>query len=237
MISSERSAQIYLDTALKASMNYHLNEIESSTGADSVYHAQQIEVAGVILAENKLMHALEQENIYNSIITDLQEVSCTDTIANTWKVVLDIYAESMLADSLTIDQIKDLEVAASRCADDYGDPVHWARDLLLLYNDNQTDYSVYDNCIPLKNRSATTVQTDMVSVFPNPTTGIINIEGLSSEYLTHVVVYDMAGRSVASTRLSASEGQVNLTDLQVGVYVVEVVNGSSVSTHRIIIAR
>jgi hypothetical protein len=237
MMTREYDTQSHIDTSARSTLDYHLTEIIGSVGEDSIYHAQQIDEAGVAVAESKMVHNYVRDTTYTGVMADLQEVGCTDSIANTWKVVFGIYAEAMVADSLTIGQIKELEEAALLCADDYGDPVHWARDLLLLHNNDQTDYSTYDDCIPLINRAALKEQSSMVSLFPNPSTGIINIHGLDSEHTSTAIVYDMAGRSVAVAQLNGGQDQVDLTDLQPGVYIIELSNGASVSTHRLIITQ
>lgn len=237
MMAREYDTQDHLDTAARATLDYHLTEIIGSTGTDSLYHAQQIEEAGVVVAESKTVHSIVRDTTLTGIAADLDEVSCADSTGQTWKAIFAIYVETMLADSLTAGQVKDLEVAASLCADDYGDPVHWARDLLLLYNDDQTDYSTYDDCIPLNNRAASVEEEITFSLFPNPSSGLVNIQGLDLDVKTHVIVYDMAGRSVATSQIDGGEGQVDLTDLQPGVYVLELAGGTDSSTHRIIIAR
>ncbi|MBO7570706.1 MAG: T9SS type A sorting domain-containing protein [Bacteroidales bacterium] len=62
-----------------------------------------------------------------------------------------------------------------------------------------------------------------VNIFPNPTTGIVNIE---AEGLNNVVVYDVTGRMMMSV---ANESTIDISNLEAGVYFfsVETANGSA----------
>jgi len=74
---------------------------------------------------------------------------------------------------------------------------------------------------------ATTAIEDIVaseiSIYPNPTTGIVNIE---AEGLNKVVVYDVTGRIMKSV---ANESTIDISNLEAGVYFfsVETANGSA----------
>ena len=62
-----------------------------------------------------------------------------------------------------------------------------------------------------------------INIFPNPTTGIVNIE---AEGLNKVVVYDVTGRIMKSV---ANESTIDISNLEAGVYFfsVETENGSA----------
>lgn len=62
-----------------------------------------------------------------------------------------------------------------------------------------------------------------INIFPNPTTGIVNIE---AEGLNKVVVYDVTGRMMMSV---ANESTIDISNLEAGVYFfsVETENGSA----------
>ena len=62
-----------------------------------------------------------------------------------------------------------------------------------------------------------------INIFPNPTTGIVNIE---AEGLNKVVVYDVTGRKMMSV---ANESTIDISNLEAGVYFfsVETENGSA----------
>ena len=62
-----------------------------------------------------------------------------------------------------------------------------------------------------------------IAVYPNPTSGIVNIE---AEGLTNVVVFDVTGRMMKSV---ANETTIDISDLEAGVYFfsIETENGSA----------
>ena len=62
-----------------------------------------------------------------------------------------------------------------------------------------------------------------INIFPNPTTGIVNIE---AEGLNKVVVYDVTGRMMMSV---VNESTIDISNLEAGVYFfsVETANGSA----------
>lgn len=67
------------------------------------------------------------------------------------------------------------------------------------------------------------IENAEISIFPNPTTGIVNIE---AEGLNKVVVYDVTGRMMMSV---ANESTIDISNLEAGVYFfsVETENGSA----------
>ena len=67
------------------------------------------------------------------------------------------------------------------------------------------------------------IENAEISIFPNPTTGIVNIE---AEGLNKVVVYDLTGRMMMSV---ANESTIDISNLEAGVYFfsVETANGSA----------
>lgn len=61
------------------------------------------------------------------------------------------------------------------------------------------------------------------SVYPNPTTGIVNISNDSNVILQSVNVTDLNGRTVKSLKLDgSSEAQINISDLSAGVYMMNI---------------
>jgi hypothetical protein len=80
------------------------------------------------------------------------------------------------------------------------------------------------------------VRTDMnVKVYPNPTTNNFNVQVLSAGTEQSVVrVMDLQGRVLKTMNVSANE-TVNLgSDLRAGAYIVEVRQGNSVKTTRVL---
>ena len=95
------------------------------------------------------------------------------------------------------------------------------------------------NCPPAVNipvAKVSPVATDMnVKVYPNPTTNNFNVQVLSGNTGMSVVrVMDLQGRVLKTMQVSANE-TVNLgSDLRAGAYIVEVRQGKSVKTTRVL---
>jgi len=72
------------------------------------------------------------------------------------------------------------------------------------------------------------------SIYPNPTTGIVKIEGAEG---SQVIVYNMLGSEVYNN-VNASEMElVNLSSFNAGNYIVKVINNNEVSTQKIILTK
>ncbi len=85
------------------------------------------------------------------------------------------------------------------------------------------------------NESVETIQ-DMATfeVWPNPSIGIFNIQ--TKDNTTQMLqVYDIAGKRVYETHLSANQQQINLSHLQKGMYILHVSNASHQYKKRVMI--
>lgn len=77
------------------------------------------------------------------------------------------------------------------------------------------------------------VEKATFSMFPNPTTnGFVNIKTSNNE-TTQVAVYDILGKQVINTTLSAE--RLNVSSLKAGVYAVRLSQGNTVTTKKLVI--
>lgn len=72
-----------------------------------------------------------------------------------------------------------------------------------------------------------------VTVYPNPSNGVVNISNTANEVLT-VSVKDITGKEVVSTSVFGN-GSVDLGNFGAGVYVFEISNGTARSAKRVIV--
>ncbi len=100
----------------------------------------------------------------------------------------------------------------------YSDALKQA-DIVSLYNNNTLSYENFDKA------------SLEVVVYPNPATNLLNIETPSE--IKSVEVYNIQGQKV----LSASQKQINLSNLQSGVYVVIVEDFNNNITHKKIVKK
>jgi len=73
-----------------------------------------------------------------------------------------------------------------------------------------------------------------ISVYPNPTMGIVNFSNNTNAIFNKVEVADMNGRVVKSDVVNATEGQISISDLSAGVYMMKITTDQGVATKKIV---
>ena len=73
---------------------------------------------------------------------------------------------------------------------------------------------------------------NIASIYPNPTSGILNIE--SSEYLKKIEVFNMLGSLVG---VYGNEKQIDLSKLNIGLYVIRFTSENSIEQRRVEVGR
>lgn len=64
-----------------------------------------------------------------------------------------------------------------------------------------------------------------IDIYPNPTTGIINIKSATTEMSNReLYIYDISGRNVKSFILNSDSQQINVSDLKAGIYLAKIDN-------------
>jgi hypothetical protein len=76
---------------------------------------------------------------------------------------------------------------------------------------------------------------DFVTIFPNPSNGLVNIEMGATSKTTTYRVYDIAGKVVATDVLTVGTQTMDLTNLNSGMYILEVQQGAAIQTERIVL--
>ena len=77
------------------------------------------------------------------------------------------------------------------------------------------------------------VEANMVSVYPNPSNGIINISSKSAN--NNVEVYDVTGKRIYSTKTNSTLSTIDLSSYGKGVFVVKISDGKTVTNKKVII--
>ena len=72
------------------------------------------------------------------------------------------------------------------------------------------------------------------SVYPNPAKNVLNISNTINAVVNNVVLTDLNGRVVKSQNLNTVEGQVNISDLATGIYMMNVNTDKGSITKKII---
>lgn len=88
--------------------------------------------------------------------------------------------------------------------------------------------SVYDYCDSALPTETEEVATSNVLIYPNPTTGILNIRIEDAKDI-QINVYDATGRICSKTSVLGSETTLDVSDLSAGAYSLQIVSDGSVS--------
>jgi len=132
----------------------------------------------------------------DSLRSEIDLINCTDSLLVKWKDILKTYI-SYVQDG-EVDQADRYMIASESrsCSDKYGDAIHLARALANTYSN--THFDIFDDCTSKATspRSSRSVESD-ISVFPNPSTGLLNIEfGIS--FTGTISVLDLTGKILLS---------------------------------------
>jgi hypothetical protein len=74
-------------------------------------------------------------------------------------------------------------------------------------------------------------------IYPNPASGNIILTSKTNLENAQMLIFDLQGQLVSSSRISGSSVQVSVENLSTGLYNVVLVNGDSKSTSRLEIIR
>ena len=77
--------------------------------------------------------------------------------------------------------------------------------------------------------------TDVFSVYPNPTTSILNILSKFNNTISEVNIYDLLGKQLLNKKMAVSTTEIDMTNYSPGLYLLEVVSeNNQKSIHKII---
>lgn len=89
---------------------------------------------------------------------------------------------------------------------------------------------------PLREPKNTAEADDAIRIYPNPSTGLLNIS-LERDTETRVDVFDLSGRKIQSHVMAAGTGnlQVDLSGYAKGLYMVHIHSGKETTSHKVIL--
>ena len=123
------------------------------------------------------------------------------------------------------------DISGQPCADpgNYND----RNNLLGGFSQDTTLVLQFGDCsTPSGNTGIVNNVKDVISIYPNPTSDVINISSTST--ITDYTIYNMIGNRVISTNVNASNVVVDMSTLTKGVYFVEVNQNGTLTNKRII---
>lgn len=91
------------------------------------------------------------------------------------------------------------------------------------------------SAVASENASVDNHLSQQFSMFPNPTTGIVNITNTENVFVSQVNVSDLNGRVVKTIHFdNVSEAQVDMSNLSAGMYILNVTTNQGIATKKVI---
>jgi hypothetical protein len=78
-------------------------------------------------------------------------------------------------------------------------------------------------------------KSNPITIYPSPADDMIHIK--SSQKLDGVKIFDLQGRMVKQFVISSSHANLNVSNLEAGVYLIEVLNGNKALLHQKVIIK
>jgi hypothetical protein len=99
--------------------------------------------------------------------------------------------------------------------------------------DDIQDFNFYIDNVVLENTLSTTAfDTNVFTAYPNPVKDKLNIR--YTENITDVAVFNLLGQQLFTKQINATQGQVDMSNLTSGTYLVRVTSGEKVQTLKVI---
>jgi len=112
--------------------------------------------------------------------------------------------------------------------------VDWRTSFVALIIDNATGQIVNATELLLGNVGINNSTEAKYNIYPNPTNGIVNIEGTEG---AQVIIYNMIGEVIFSIENAEPNTSFDLSKYAIGNYFVKIINNEGVSTQKIILTR
>lgn len=88
--------------------------------------------------------------------------------------------------------------------------------------------------LSLQNLSTNDFSATKLLVYPNPSKDIVNISNSLNTVVNTIEIADLNGRIVKSQNINANNGQVSISDLSSGVYMMKITSDKGTATKKII---
>jgi hypothetical protein len=76
------------------------------------------------------------------------------------------------------------------------------------------------------------MMTEAITIFPNPTNGEISVTS-ENQLISEVIVYSLQGSLLVRESFNSTNAQINLSNLQSGVFLMRIEQVQGYSMHRI----
>ena len=205
---------------------------DAATGG-GLHAATQTEIKNTLLAENTASSGVNISGSVTSLGYNLVEEDDESILSELASDILDVVANvSPLQDNGGATQT--ILLASGSAAIDAGDPADVFNDQRNYSLDNIRDIGAFElnGVLSTEILEATQIST----VYPNPSSGRVNIEidnSMASEMMVNV--YSLQGQQVYQSKLASGVNQLNLNQLSSGVYVMNISTSAGKESHKIVI--
>lgn len=213
--------------------NFYSNAIQSSMGKLRMFekHLKQNDTLGA----RQFIENLTPQNLHEHIEKTVDELILkylrfmAETISDSTSNAEDLGTLQLMQSKLSAAELSELYNIAYQNAESFGMAVYKARGLLELYVHTPVASSGY------RTEGEQNIENNQISVYPNPSNGMITIEGISNGIIT---INDLSGRGIYET--VCNEDGITQLYLQLidGVYLLKI-NSSvdSLLTFKLVIIR
>jgi len=139
---------------------------------------------------------------------------------------VDIY--DLTTNTWSLDAIPSATATVHRAAASTGDQLIISGGIWGSYYSNAEIYSCQIN------PGIETIPENILTIYPNPSTGLITISLPVNSPQSHLSIQNSVGQEILQQTISNSKVQINIRNMPSGIYVVKVVLGNKVHTEKII---
>jgi len=181
-------------------------------------HLFRLRIAQIIKAyqENKELTLQDAKQKFLNLKT-------SNEIEDLYRITFLIQISYMQKPSFEIlkNNIAEIEFLSNLCPYKYGKPVYMAREWRNKISEKRINYND-ENCRKTNSRSNANEYTpkNEITIFPNPSNGLINIQTNSKIVLTKISIYNQQGINIMSKNIDRETNKLefNLSDFSSGIY-------------------
>jgi len=101
-----------------------------------------------------------------------------------------------------------------------------------VYAENTVSTSAMSNEVVYEGLGVDEMMTEAITIFPNPTNGEISVTS-ENQLISEVIVYSLQGSLLVRESFNSTNAQINLSNLQSGVFLMRIEQVQGYSMHRI----
>lgn len=202
---------------------YQQNYLIQSSEQEKLATINQLKVEMESIKPQFDANAVNNNSRLDSLKNELNLINCTEVIVQKWKGILKLYVDFLKAREVSQENRAATLAYSSECSDTYGDMIHLARAMANTFD--QANFEAYDNCFNGSTPRTSKVDSETIKlqVYPNPSSGLVNIK-MSASFTGQIFVKTLDGKLLQSKTVKNSYiDEIDLSH-KAGVYFVELID-------------